>query len=468
MAIAKKQVAWLSVGSNTLLTAGKLVAGLMTGSVSILSEAAHSGIDLLAACIATFSVHYADQPPDPEHPYGHEKMENVSGVVEGLLIIAAAAWIIFEAVQKLRHGVELNHLGPGIAVMAVSAGMNFIVATLLKRSAKESRSVALEADSAHLYTDVYTSLGVFVGLGAIIVGRRLFGVELKWLDPAAAMLVALMIVYVDYEITAKSFWPLMDTAAPAEDTEAVLQLIGEFKGEGADVHKLRARRAGANLHLDLHMGWGPNTDLEQGHALSHVLKARIEEKFPGAKVLIHVEPSAQIERLPCDDETYRSIHAALLADPGGGAMVQELSAKLYQGEMRVEAELIVAQELTLSESRAFADDLRRKVHGCQPAVREFILSLNPGGGWREAIHVDDQARINELLGKHGGMFTRIHELRVTSSGDYHRVDIRLGVPRKLPLTEAHAISLHLKADIAAIFPDQAVIDVHLEPCLETA
>jgi cation diffusion facilitator family transporter len=466
MAIAKKRVAWLSVGSNTLLTAGKIVAGVMTGSVSILAEAAHSGIDLLAACIATFSVHYSDQPPDPEHPYGHEKIENVSGVVEGLLILGAAGWMIFESVQRLRHGAELGNLGPGLAVMAVSAGMNLIVATLLKHSAKESRSVALEADSAHLYTDVYTSLGVFVGLGAIVAAKRLFEVELKWLDPVAALLVAMMIIYVGYEITAKSFWPLMDAAVPAEEEAGVRETIKEFEAEGADFHKLRVRRAGPNLHLDLHMGWGPGTSLEQGHARSHALKARIQEQFPGAEVLIHVEPSAAIEPVASDDETYRCIMAALVEDRRV-AGVRELSAQRYKGELRVEAELNVNPAVTLSESRALADDLRAKVHACVPQVREVILSLNPGDGWREAIHEDDQARITELLGEHEGMFTGIHELRVTSSGGYHRVDIRMGVPRMLPLVEAHAVSLHLKADIAALFPDQAVIDVHLEPCQET-
>jgi cation diffusion facilitator family transporter len=155
--LKKKNAAWLSVASNTFLTIGKFIAGLLTGSVSILSEAAHSAIDLMASIIATFSVHMSDRPPDKSHPYGHEKIENISGVIEGVLIFFAAIWIIYEATDKLLHGAEIKHLESGVVVMAISAILNFGVATLLRRSAITNRSVALEADAAHLYTDVYTS-----------------------------------------------------------------------------------------------------------------------------------------------------------------------------------------------------------------------------------------------------------------------------------------------------------------------
>ena len=178
----KKKVAWLSVGSNTVLTAGKLVAGFATGSVSILSEAAHSAIDLIAAGIATFSVHVSDRPPDSTHPYGHEKIENISGVIEGLLIFAAAVWIIYEAVDKLMQGVHLKYLGHGLVVMGISGAINWVVAKLLRRSAVQNRSVALEADAAHLYADVYTSAGVFLGLGVITTAQRFFKADLAWLE----------------------------------------------------------------------------------------------------------------------------------------------------------------------------------------------------------------------------------------------------------------------------------------------
>src|SRR5512136_155480 len=226
--MAKRHVAWLSVASNTLLTAGKLVAGFASGSVSILSEAAHSAMDLIAAGIATFSVHVADRPPDHTHPYGHEKIENISGVIEGLLIFAAAVWIILEAVDKLLHGVDLKYLGHGLVVMGISGAMNMAVATLLKKSAIRNRSVALEADAAHLYADVYTSLGVFVGLGVITAGSRFFDADLAWLDPLIAIGVAVLILATAYRITRKSFFPLLDSSASPEEVAKLEGVMKEF------------------------------------------------------------------------------------------------------------------------------------------------------------------------------------------------------------------------------------------------
>lgn len=213
----KQRMAWILVASNTALTVGKVFAGVATGSVSILSEAAHSAIDLLAAAIATFSVHVADRPPDQDHPYGHEKIENISGVIEGILIFAAAVWIVFEAVDKIMHGAELKHLGPGAAVMAISALVNIVVATLLRRAAIAERSVALEADAAHLYADVYTSIGVFTGLAAISVGGYLLKKDLTFLDPVIAIGVAVFIMRTGSKITWKSFMPLMDSAGSPEN-----------------------------------------------------------------------------------------------------------------------------------------------------------------------------------------------------------------------------------------------------------
>jgi cation diffusion facilitator family transporter len=239
-------------------------------------------MDLIAAGIATFSVHVADRPPDQDHPYGHEKVENISGVIEGILIFGAAAWIIYESIDKLRHGVELSFLGPGLVVMAVSAILNIVVATLLQRTAIRERSVALEADAAHLYTDVYTSAGVFAGLLAITLGKRFFHVEINWLDPMIAIFVALLIFSAAYRITRKSFLPLLDVAASQKEIDSINSVMDEFKKMGVDFHKLRTRRAGGSLHVDLHMGCRPGVSLDHGHTISHRLKAAIEERLPGA------------------------------------------------------------------------------------------------------------------------------------------------------------------------------------------
>ncbi len=462
----KKKVAWLSVGSNTLLTVGKLLTGLATGSVSILSEAAHSAVDLLAAVIATFSVHVSDRPPDPSHPYGHEKVENVSGVIEGLLIFLAAAWIIYEAVDKFLHGGELLHLGHGLVIMGVSAIVNLAVATLLKRSAIQNRSVALEADAAHLYTDVYTSIGVFIGLAAVALGKRYFQVNLDWLDPLIAVGVALLILSAAYRITKKSFLPLMDTPASPEELSVIGAAMDKYRAQGMDFHQLRTRRAGGGLHVDLHMGCMPGISLEKGHETSHQLKLQVEESLPGAKVLIHLEPASTIQVLPDTDEQVRCMREELLKDTRVRS-VQDLRAQQYRGDLRIEAELSLDPKVTLAESHVLTREIKERLEACFPEVKETVLSLHPADGWQSAIHEDDREMIKNLVGEHQSRFAGIHRLEVVSSGGMHRIQLALGVPHALPVAEAHAVARHIESDIRGLFPEGVQIDLHIEPCNET-
>jgi cation diffusion facilitator family transporter len=461
----KRHVAWLSVASNSLLTAGKLVAGFASGSVSILSEAAHSAMDLIAAGIATFSVHVADRPPDHTHPYGHEKIENISGVIEGLLIFAAAVWIILEAVDKLLHGVDLKYLGHGLVVMGISGAMNMVVATLLKKSAIRNRSVALEADAAHLYADVYTSAGVFVGLAVITVGRRVFKADLAWLDPVIAMGVAVLILVTAYRITRKSFFPLLDSSASPGQIARIEGIMSEFRKDGVDFHKLRTRSAGGSLYVDLHMGFKPGISLERGHDLSHSLTAQIEETVPGAKVLVHLEPSSTIETIPEEDEQIECMRDELLKDKRV-CEVRNLRATRYRGDMRIEADLNLDPKVSLAESQAVASHLKMRLESCFPEVKETALSFHPGDGWQKAFHDDDRGRIRSLVGEHESRFASIHELEVVSSGGFHRIRLALGMPPTLPVSEAHAVAKHLEGDIRELFPEGAEIDLHIEPCNE--
>jgi cation diffusion facilitator family transporter len=461
----KRSVAWLSVASNSFLTGVKLIAGFMTGSVSILSEAAHSAMDLLASMIATFSVYAADRPPDLTHPYGHEKIENISGVIEGLLIFIAAVWIIYEAIDKLIHGVTLKYLGPGIIIMAVSAGLNLFVARLLKRVAGENRSVALEADAMHLYTDVFTSLGVFAGLFIIVLGDSFWGVAIAWIDPVIAIGVAFLIIHAAYRITRKSFLPLMDISGSAAETLQINSIMSKFASRGLDFHGLRTRRAGGVLHVDLHMGCRPGISLEQGHYVSHELKAEIERSVAGAKVLVHVEPSNRIEVLPENDAVVQRIREELIKDHRVSD-VKEIRAVRYRMDMRLEAELLLDPRCTLAESQVLTMDLSKHLEKCFPQVKEMVLSLRPGDGWQKAIHDDDMERIKNLVGEHQSSLADIHGLEVVSSGGIHRIHLAFGVPPALPVSEADSIAHHIEKDIKDLFPEGADIDIHVEPCRE--
>jgi len=287
----KVRVALLSVISNTTLVVMKLAVGLLIGSVSIISEAMHSGSDLLAAVITFFSVKTSSQPADLRHPFGHGKIENVSGTVEALLIFLAAAWIIFEAIRKLLHPEPIKAVGWGVGVMLVSSVVNIVVSKMLFKVGKETDSVALQADAWHLRTDVYTSAGVMVSLALIWMGHRVFpGLDLNWLDPVAAIFVALVIMKAAYELTVRSARDLVDVRLPEEEEAWIRKLIREYQASIHGFHQLRTRKAGHFRYVEFHMLVDRQMSVDASHRITVEISASIEERFPNTTVTIHTEP----------------------------------------------------------------------------------------------------------------------------------------------------------------------------------
>ena len=283
----KTRAAAISIASNATLIVLKLVAGAITGSIAVITEAIHSGIDLMASMVAYFSVRKADEPPDESHPYGHEKVENVAAGIEGLLIIVGAGIIIFEAVRRLVDQAEVEKLGFGIAVIGFSVVANTVVSTYLYRQARLTDSPALEGDAAHLRTDAFTSAGVLVAL--VLVETT----GIQELDAITALVVAVAIVWAGVQILSRSSRVLVDEALPEEELAAVRAAIADFgSDEVVGFHKLRARRAGSRRYVDLHVQFRTGTTLERAHELAHELQREIRARVRGADVLIHLEPEA--------------------------------------------------------------------------------------------------------------------------------------------------------------------------------
>jgi cation diffusion facilitator family transporter len=280
----KRSVAALSIASNATLVTLKLVAGLATGSVSVFSEAIHSSIDLLAAIMAFFAVRASAKPPDDEHRFGHGKAESLSGAAEALLIFVAALMIINEAVQKLLHGVELESVDLGIAIMAISAVANIFVSRQLMRVAKSTRSMALEADAWHLTTDVLTSAGVAVGLLVV----RLTGLSV--LDPIIAIGVALFICKAAYDITRRSLRDLLDGSLPIDEQAVIRAVLDRHSGDMVGYHEIRSRRSGADRHVDLHLVMNRNVTVKQSHDLCDHLENDLKGELGDVTLNIHVEP----------------------------------------------------------------------------------------------------------------------------------------------------------------------------------
>jgi cation diffusion facilitator family transporter len=285
----KSGAAGLSIASNSILIAIKLAAGAITGSIAIVTEAVHSLIDLVASVVAFVSVRKADEPADADHPYGHEKVENLAATIEGMLILVGAGIIVYEATHRLVVGSEVERLGVGIAVMGFSVLANLLVSTVLSRQAREHESAALEGDAAHLRADALTSAGVLGGLAVVqISGIVAF-------DSITALIVAAAIVTAGLRIIRRSSGALVDEALPDAEMDRIEAAIAAARtAEVAGYHRLRARRAGSRRYIDFHVQYRSGTSLERAHELAHQMRDQIEADLRHAEVLIHVEPETSV------------------------------------------------------------------------------------------------------------------------------------------------------------------------------
>lgn len=280
----KEKAAILSVISNTVLILLKIFAGIISGSVSIISEAIHSAIDLIASIISYFSVKYSSKPADVEHPYGHGKIENISAAFEGLLIFVAAIFIIKEAFEKILHPSDIEETTIAITVMVFAAIVNIFVSKRLYKVAKEEDSMALEADALHLKTDVYTSLGV--GLGILLIAIT----EINILDPIIAIIVALMIIREAWDLCKKAYSTLLDAKLNDEEEEIILSTIAKYSDKYIDIHCLRTRKSGNIKYIDFHMTVEAEATVKQSHDLCDEIEEELESVLKNTNINIHLEP----------------------------------------------------------------------------------------------------------------------------------------------------------------------------------
>ena len=279
----KNNAAILSIFSNTALIIFKVITGIMVGSISIISEAIHSSIDLLASIIAYFSIKKAGKAKDNEHPFGHGKYENVSGFTEALLILFAAAIIIAEAAKKLVTGFTLNDVTPGLIVMLIASIVNLVISRILLKVSKRTNSIALEADAYHLLTDVVTSFGVFIGL------LLLKFTHIQILDPLTAIFVALLIIRTGISLIKKSMRDLVDSSLSNEELSTISQII-KSHSQVESYHELRTRKSGDQREIDIHLELNMYYTLLETHNVCNLIENEIKIIYPKSYVMIHCEP----------------------------------------------------------------------------------------------------------------------------------------------------------------------------------
>jgi len=282
------RAARLSVYSNTVLVASKLIVGLFISSISVISEAIHSATDLLAALIANFSVRKSTKPADKTHRFGHGKYESFSCTIEAILIFLAVGMIIIIAFTRLINPFEIEIIEAGIIIMAFGAILNFFVSRYLMRVAKECESLALEADALHLRTDVWTSIGVFSGLFIV----RITGIY--ELDSIIAIFITIFIINAAIKLFRRSTSELLDHSLTEKEEAIIDETIRQLAGDLATYHGLRTRRSGRERFIDFHLVVPKNLPVEKAHELCDKIEAIAIEKLPGSNITIHCEP--------CDNE----------------------------------------------------------------------------------------------------------------------------------------------------------------------
>jgi len=281
----------MSVMSNSMLVVFKITVGLFSGAVSILSEAIHSGVDLVAALIAFFAVRASGKPADEEHTYGHGKFENLSAAIEGLLIFFAAGWIIYKAINKLIFPEPVDNIQWGILVMGVSAATNLVISRQLFKVGKETDSAALMADGWHLRTDVWTSAGVALGLAFYMIGRWYFpGLNLEWIDPVIAIGVAVLILRAAWELTSEAVTYLLDASLPEEEEKAITLIINKLNPQVLNFHNFKTRKAGSERFVEFHLVVNKDLTVKQAHDICDDITVKIKMQFPKTEVMIHTEP----------------------------------------------------------------------------------------------------------------------------------------------------------------------------------
>lgn len=276
--------AWLSLATSILTIGLKFGAYYLTGSVGMLSDAVEAGVNIAAALVALGVLTYAEEKPDREHNFGHEKAQYFSSGIEGALIFVAAAAIVWSAIPRLAHPQAIEQVGAGLALSVVAGLANAACAWVMLRAARTHRSITLEADARHLLTDVWTTAGVFVGVVLVQVTGYLR------LDPIIALAVAIQILWTGWHLMRRSFEGLMDRAVPDDDRAVITSVLDTLRHQGCDFHALRTRVAGAKSFVDVHVLVPGGMSVQAGHDIVEALESEVRAKLPHVEILIHLEP----------------------------------------------------------------------------------------------------------------------------------------------------------------------------------
>jgi cation diffusion facilitator family transporter len=460
----KRWVALSSVLAAIFLTTFKIIVGLLTNSLGILSEAAHSGLDLVAAAVTFFAVRVSDRPADREHPYGHGKIENLSALVETLLLLATCGWIIYEAINRLVEPVHVEVSIWSFIVMGTSIAIDVTRSRALMRAAKKHNSQALEADALHFSTDVWSSSVVIAGLAAVTLAQWLRDVEhvqADWLfraDAVAALGVSLIVIYVSVQLGRRTVSGLLDSA-PRGIAAQIEQEVARVPGVAA-VQRIRLRESGPSTFVDMTLSVPRSLSFEEAHQIADQAEVAVQKLLPRADVMVHIDPVVK------DDASLVEHVRSAAARHGIGA--HGLRVHDVRGQLSLDLHAEVSESLTVAQAHDRVTEFEQALRGEVTALNDIVSHIEPVGDHevrRSVVQVSAQEvrqAVAELPRQLPGV-KNCHRISVYQDGNDLSVSFHATMPTTLSIAEAHRLTVQLESLLRTRLPELGRVVIHVEP-----
>ncbi len=456
----KRWVAGTSILAALVVTALKLVVGLSTQSLGILSEAAHSALDLVAAVITFFSVRVSDKPADADHQYGHHKVENFSAFLETGLLLVTCVWIVREAARRLLfHKVDIEPSVWAFAVMLLSVAVDWGRSRALQRVALKYQSQALEADALHFATDVWSSLVVILGLVLVQAGQAYGVPELMVADPLAAIAVSGIVVHISVQLGKRTLDALLDAAPPGVGARLLEEVRSVAGVVGSD--RIRVRKAGNRFFVDAKIAVHRTATFEQVKGITDAVHARIVSALPGADVMIHTEPRAS---------RHENLFDKVKAVAGRHDVnFHNLSAESLEGGLHLELHLEVPDALSLRQAHELVSRIEEEILGEAPELASINTHIENAGARIEpsaspslSQSVAMPRRLKEMAERHSQV-RDCHDVSVRRVRGRTFVSCHILLDGEMPIAQVHDITGEIEAQFRREFPEIFHVIIHSEP-----
>ncbi len=455
----KRQVTLQSMVAATLMTALKLVAGIVSGSLGVLSDAAHSALDLVGSALTFFSVRVSDKPADENHTYGHGKVENLSSFFEAGLMALSCAWIIWEAIQRIRHNTyELRYSLWPVLVILTSIAVDYWRSTALRRVAERTGSPALATDAFHFASDIWASGAVLAGLLATWIGAA-FGVTwLRYADPAAAILVSLMILRITYQLTRETIGVLLDQI-PAETRLRVIREVERVPGVLA-VEQARVRRSGPQYFADLTLALPSRYTFEHTGELVRAATEAVHQALPQADVVIRTVP-----RHARAESIFDHVRAVAARN---NVPVHDLSVQSVHGKLHVELHVELDENLPLISAHSFVTGLEAEILRETPEIDSILTHIEsePSAIEQTAELIQEDRRIEKALrdaAAHYDEIIDVHEIMVGRTAEHVSLSCHCTLPDDLSMHCVHEVITSLEDRFKLACPEVHRVTIHPEP-----